>query len=589
VLTKWVPVLVLSAAAALSGQAGLAPGQLGGPSLPNNPIVVPAPSGINGVSGFPGQVGGVAATGPVVDVELKAGRDGGLFVTEKVTVPGGQRVVRTIPERVAASDGQDRLYTIKDPKVTGAGSVDTVGGGVVLTAPGGQTTLTYTVDGSVADLPTAQEVRWQVAGGWDTRLDKVTASFIAPVRATPSQDCFAGPAGSAVKCTLSEVDHTGVIRVEQDGLAAGDRVDLVVSMPLGTVPSDARFVQASTVANAFSLTPVVGIGFAVLVVLLLLGGLAVWWLRRRDAASPVAVAPADVLMREGGHVHFVSPDGVLPGQIGTVVDETVDVVDISATIVDLAVRNYLWVAEIPGVSGFPDWQLSRRNPPDEHLRDFERAIYDALLPEGTQAVLLSRLRAAGSLDLRKVADAMYEDVVGKGWFSRRPDSGRNRLTWLGTGLVVLGAVATVALTFTAGDALLGVAVAVAGIALVLGAGWLPSRTARGRALVGQVHGLLGYLRTVAVGQLPERDKEMVFSRSLPYALVLGDGERWLRTFAGLNPSADGSAGLYWFGGLEADTDLRRFGPHFIAFVAALDGLLAESGHLRTIRSEPVPA
>ncbi|MCU1682069.1 MAG: Conserved putative secreted protein [Amycolatopsis sp.] len=587
-LTKWVPAVVLTASALLTG---LAPEQGGGPSLPNNPIAVPTPARPDGATGNFGQGGdnGPSPTGPVVDVALKVDRDGGLSVTEKVTVPGGQKVVRSIPERVPASDGQDRVYTIKDPKATGAGSVSSGENQVVLTAPAGQTTLTYTVDGSVADLAGAQEVRWQVAGGWDTKLDRVTASFVAPLRATPTQDCFAGPVGSAVKCTLSEVDHTGIIRVEQDGLAVGHRVDLAVSMPLGTVPSNARFVQTATVANAFSLTPAVGIGFAVLALLLLLGGLAVWWLRRRDAASPVGVTRAEVLMRENGHVHFASPDGILPGQIGTVVDETVDVIDISATVVDLAVRNYLWVAEIPGESGFPDWQLSRRNPPDEHLREFERAIYDALLPDGTQAVLLSRLRASGSLDLRKVADTMYTDVVAKGWFSRRPDSGRNLVTWLGLALAVLGVVSTVVLTFTAGYALLGVAAAVAGIALAFGAGWLPSRTARGRALVSQVHGLLAYLHTAAVGEIPERDKEMVFSRSLPYALVLGDGERWLRAFVGFNPSADGSAGLYWFGGMESDTDLRRFGPHFTAFVAALDGLLAESGHLRSIRPEPVPA
>lgn len=581
--------MVLTAVALLPGQVGQPPDPSGGPSLPNNPIVVPTPSPGNGVTGDFGQGGDAGTTGPAVHVALKIDRDGSLAVLETVTVPGGQSVVRTIPERVAASDGQDRVYTIKDPKVTGAGSVRSTADEVVLTAPAGVTTLAYTVDGSVADLSGAQEIRWRLAGGWDAPLDRVTASFSAPVRATPTQDCFAGPVGSSVKCTLSEVDHTGIIRVEQDGVALGDRVDLAVSMPLGTVPSNARFVQTATVATAFSLTPTVGFGFAVLALLLLLGGLALWWLRRRDAAQPAAVTPADVLVREGGHVHFASPDGILPGQIGTVVDEHVDVVDISATVVDLAVRNYLWVAQVPGASGFPDWQLSRRNPPDEHLREFERAIYQALLPDGTQAVLLSHLRASSSLDLRKVADAMYTDVVGKGWFSRRPDSGRSRLTWLGAGLVVLGVAATVALTFTVGYALLGVAVAVAGIALVLGAGWVPSRTARGRALVGQVHGLLAHLHTAAVGGIPERDKEMVFSRSLPYALVLGDSERWLRAFAGLNPSADGSAGLYWFGGLESDTDLRRFAPHFAAFVAALDGLLAESGHLRSIHPEPVPA
>ena len=78
----------------------------------------------------------------------------------------------------------------------------------------------------------------------------------------------------------------------------------------------------------------------------------------------------------------------------------------------------------------------------------------------------------------------------------------------------------------------------------------------------------------------------MFSRSLPYAVVLGGTEQWLAKFAALDPSADGSAGLYWFGGLEQDRDLRRFVTHLPALLAALDGLLAQSGQLRSRRPEP---
>ena len=560
--------------------------QSGGPSLRDVPQISVPPA--NGVQGKIGEAQ-PTVNGPAADVALKILRDGTLSVTEKVTVPGGRQLVRRIPQRVTAGNDQDRVYTIRDAKAAGAGKAELTGDRLVLTLGGGESTVTYTVDGAVADLSGNQQVRWQLASGWDTDLAKVTASFIAPVRESSSVDCFTGPIGSSQQCSLSEVDHSGIVRVEQDGLKAGDRVDLAVQMPLGTVPANARFAEVARTANAFSLTPLVGIGFAALALLLILGALAVWWLRKRDVGTlSTDSGPVDVLLRDGDHVYFASPDGVLPGQVGTVVDETVNVVDISATVVDLAVRNYLWIAEVHGAAGALDWQLSRRNPADDHLLDFERAIFNALLPAGVDSVLLSELRGRGWLDLRAVSDAMYNDVVRKRWFARRPDSGRNRLTWLGVALVALGLASTVALTFTVGYALLGVAVAVAGAALTSGAGWVPSRTARGRALVGQVRGLLDYLHTVRVDDIPAADREMVFSRSLPYAVVLGDTERWLETFVGLDPSADGSAGLYWFGGLERESDLRRFAAHLPSFLAALDGLLAESGRLRIIRPEPDP-
>ncbi|MDT7727410.1 MAG: hypothetical protein QOI21_3986 [Actinomycetota bacterium] len=528
--------------------------------------------------------------GPTADVALKMLRDGSLSVTETVNVPGGQQLVRRIPLRVAAGEDQDRLYTIRDAKVAGPGKAEQDGDQLVLTLSGGESVATYTVDGAVADLSGNQQVRWQLASGWDAELTKVTASFVAPAPETSSVDCFAGPLGSGRQCSLSELDHSGIVRVEQDGLNAGERIDLAVRLPPGTVPANARFEQVKTVANAFSLTPLTGIGFAALALFLIAGVLAVWWLRRRDVrALSAGSEPVDMLLRDADRVYFASPDGVLPGQVGRVVDETVDVVDITATVVDLAVRNYLWIAEVRDGTGVVDWQLSRRNPADEHLLDFERAIFGLLLASGTDSVLLSELRGRQSPDLRAVIDEMYQDVVRKRWFTHRPDSGRNRLTRLGVGLLVLGLVSTVVLTFTAGSALLGVALAVAGVALTVGAGRVPSRTARGRALVGQVRGLLNYLHTVEVTDIPAPDREMMFSRSLPYAVVLGETERWLETFAGFDPSLDGSAGLYWFGGLEGERDLRRFAAHLPSFLTALDGLLAESWHLRSIRPEPVPA
>jgi len=47
----------------------------------------------------------------------------------------------------------------------------------------------------------------------------------------------------------------------------------------------------------------------------------------------------------------------------------------------------------------PVTTIARRNPPDEHLHDFERAVYETLLPVDTDSVLVSQLRARGGLDL----------------------------------------------------------------------------------------------------------------------------------------------------------------------------------------------
>jgi hypothetical protein len=66
---------------------------------------------------------------------------------------------------------------------------------------------------------------------------------------------------------------------------------------------------------------------------------------------------------------------------------------------------------------------------------------------------------------------------------------------------------------------------------------------------------------------------MVLSRSLPYAVVLGETAGWLTRFADLDTAADGTAGIYWYDGENVVRDLP-------AFLRELDALLTGSGQLR---------
>ena len=65
-------------------------------------------------------------------------------------------------------------------------------------------------------------------------------------------------------------------------------------------------------------------------------------------------------------VEFAPPEGIRPGQVGTLVDEVANTLDVSATIVDLAVRKYLVIQEIPKtwLLGKADWNLRLLPEPD---------------------------------------------------------------------------------------------------------------------------------------------------------------------------------------------------------------------------------
>src|SRR4030095_12951250 len=83
-----------------------------------------------------------------------------------------------------------------------------------------------------------------------------------------------------------------------------------------------------------------------------------------EGEEPVPVGDADT----SAPVEFAPPEGLRPGQIGTLIDERANTLDVTATIIDLAVRGFLTIQEIPKERWFgkPDWRLVKleKDPSD---------------------------------------------------------------------------------------------------------------------------------------------------------------------------------------------------------------------------------
>ncbi|MGH3435275.1 MAG: DUF2207 domain-containing protein [Sciscionella sp.] len=558
-------------------------------AAPAPPPVV-APSAVQGT----GETGNATPSGKqdaaTTRVSLDLREDGSLRVVEQLNAPSGRTITRHVPLRFAAGARLDRLFSVSGERVSGDGSAEVSGDQFVVTVTG-SAVLRYTVDGAVVAAGDHEEVRWQPVSGWDVAFATASAAFTGP-KAPLARSCLAGPVGTRRPCSETTIGEGNVLRGIQRGLKPGERIDFGVRLPAGTVPANAVTSRQS----AFALTPASGGGLIGVAALLLIGVGLLWYVRGRDAKAGAVEAVGVLLPTGDGGVRFASPGGVLPGQVGTVIDERVDPVDVAATVLDLAVRNYFWISESESVDGELDWWLVRRHPADDALTGYERAVYEVMLPRGREHRLLSELTTGGRVPLAGVRDALYDDVVRRRWFARRPDAVRGRWWRAGIGLAALGALATVVLAFTVGDALIGVGVIIGGMALAGASRWMPARTGLGSGLVRHIHGLRRYLGAVTPEQLPPGDAEMVFSRSLPYAVVLGQTDRWLGAFSSLDTGADGTAGLYWFataadataasgGGraVKQHTGIGEFVTHFPAFLHSLTGVLAGSGDLRGSR------
>ncbi|MFF2086597.1 DUF2207 family protein [Nocardia sp. NPDC058176] len=506
-----------------------------------------------------------APAGVTITADLTLTDDGVLEVVETVGVPADGNFTMSLPLRLKIGDDVERVFKVTDVTATGAGTATTVSDQFVVEANPGESKFTYSIHNTVSDAPGTQVFHW--LGVLNADIAALDVSVISPSFQMGIVDCKLGPAGNTRPCADVHVEPDGVLYLSQTDLRKGDAIDLTLQMPPSTVPANAD-IRDSSSAGAFSLTGPVYAAFGALLLALAAMVAYVLTARKRAATATAGSDAFDPLVGQGGRVDFTSPDGVLPGEAGLLIDEHVDPVDIAATVVDLAARRYLWITPV-NARGEDDWRISRVNAPDDQLRDYERAVYDMLLPEGTDTVAVRELRAPGRVQLDPIRAAMQADAVATGAFADPKQRALPR--WIGGALIAIGAITTVVLALTSGHALVGVPIALAGVAAILLPNYLPTRTPFGDTIAGRVRAMQRGLDTVSREQIPPIDQETVFSRALPYTLISGRADNWIRTFRDMDPSADSQPGLYWFAGYDRDRNLHRFASQFPFFITALEG------------------
>lgn len=153
--------------------------------------------------------------------------------------------------------------------------------------------------------------------------------------------CEAGEPLSSIYCTSSDMGgpQALVARFLQTDLEPGQTFDIVVSYPRGTAESTLILSRSWSLTSAFAITPVTAGVFGLLLAVLIGGLVLLIWVRGRDERALRSEARkadhAPVEPGVGGSLQFHPPDNVHPGQIGTLIDEQADVVDITATVVGL--------------------------------------------------------------------------------------------------------------------------------------------------------------------------------------------------------------------------------------------------------------
>lgn len=417
-----------------------------------------------------------------------------------------------------------------------------------------------------------------------TPTDNLSASVTAPVAATKAA-CFYGPSGSTTSCTAT-AGETSTFTVPN--LGADEGASVVTSYPraaFGDLTPDLRQGNVDTSSgSSISPTAARGLGYlaggiGILAPLLAAGTMAVLvWKRGRDeqyAGITPGLTPGlgqevpvvRTSRRPTVAVQFTPPEGVQPGMLGTVLDEEANVVDVTSTLIDLAVRGYLVIEEVEGGHLWTkgDWRLSRTSPPagGPALNPYEQLLLDSVFAGGP-SVTLSSLKNTFAPTLHAVQRLMYDETVVRGWFRSSPETQRGVWVGIGFGVMVASVIAAVLVTTAGGGAfrdaglplppgwVLGIGGVLAGFIVVSLGRRMASRTALGSAVLAQSRGFELYLKTAEANQIKWEEAQDIFSRYLPYAIVFGVAERWAKVFQDVADAASAAghsiAPPIWYAG-----------------------------------------
>ena len=488
-------------------------------------------------------------------------------------------------ESVKASEGTPADYTLESGDVDGVGLKRIKIGDPDRTISGQHTyDITYTLRGVLNGFADHDELNLNAIGpGWTVPIQRASVTVEAPADITQVA-CFSGPLRSTLPCGSATSSGT-TATFAQSTIPPGGALTVVVGMPKGAVPPPRPILEERfNLGTAFSVTPATaGLGGALLVFVVLLFAFLMYRFGRDRRYHGSAVDQAfgsdsgaeeyvPVLHHEETPVEFVPPDNLRPGQLGTLVDFTANPLDVTATIVDLAVRGYLVIEEIPGEGGFlhkPDWKLTKKKEADAQLKDYERKLLDALFEDGNE-VQLSDLRYTFHTKMEEIQGALIEDAQSQGWFVRLPSTTRMQWGCLGVLVLLAGAGLMTLLIIFTHAALLGIPLLVAGILLTFGAYWMPQRTAKGTAVLRRTEGFRRFINESEKERARFAEQKNLFSEYLPYAIVFGATGKWAAAFAGLDDQPPDTSSWY-----ISSTPFT-----FLAFSSAIDGFtVSTSGTL----------
>src|SRR5712664_2870812 len=285
--------------------------------------------------------------------------------------------------------------------------------------------IEYSVSDALRFFEDHDELYWNVTGDeWDIPIQSASARILLPEGTTNIRaNVFTGAYRSRAQDADVEIAGNGVEVHTREPLRLHGGLTVAVAFDKGVV-------HEPTAANRLALflrsNWPLGIPIATFAVMFYL-----WWTRGRDPRlRPIAA-------------QYEPPENLTPGEVGTLVDNSADMRDITASIVDLAVRGYIVIEEhqrdrMLGLMHDKAYNfiLKKDRADWAKLKPHEQVLLNGIFSSGTvgETVSMSSLENRFYTNLPGIKDSIFASLVTHGYYRRRPDS--VRASYIGIAVVI---------------------------------------------------------------------------------------------------------------------------------------------------------
>lgn len=408
--------------------------------------------------------------------------------------------------------------------------------------------ILYSVIRGIGYFEDHDELYWDVTGNeWETPIENSSAIVHLPEK-IPNKDlqfdCYTGPLYSKEKdCTVNVEDNGDIYFKGERSFSTGEGLTIVLGWPKGVIEEPTILQKILWWLMEF--WPI----FIPILVFIFL--FREWWHRGKDPEIEKTII-----------AQYEPPNSLRPAEVNLVINQEVKSKDVSATLIDLAVRGYIKIREIKksGIFGKDDYELIKlKEFNGEDLHDYERRLLKSIFGMSDK-MKISGLENKFYSKLPIITKKIYPGISNYKYFTSNPQKVRKKWLAIGGTIIALGIFSFIFLSSLSGSlSVFSISVLISGIFFIVFGPFMPKRTKKGTEAYWHALGFKEYINTAEKHRVEFQEKENIFERYLPYAMIFGLAEKWAKAFEGIytNPPS-------WYEG--------AYGPRFTtyAFVNSLD-------------------